>query len=121
MTEAKARKAVYCRSMLMFETDWPMCEVCGLRGKDSWHHRKNRSKGGLWEPDNGLAVCGDGTRGCHGALTNTNGRRNEYEVNGWIVPSWKNPADVAVLHAALGWVFLLPGGGWTFTIGPTPS
>lgn len=45
-----------------------LCERCGLYGT-TVHHRKNRSQGGKWNPANCVALCGDGTRGCHGWVT----------------------------------------------------
>jgi hypothetical protein len=35
--------------------------------------------------------------GCHGALTNTNGRAAEFAANGWIVSAYADPATVPVL------------------------
>lgn len=57
-SEQAARALVYARSA-------GRCEVCG-RSADSYHHRQKRSQGGTWAPANGLHVCGDGTRYCHG-------------------------------------------------------
>jgi hypothetical protein len=92
--ESAARKAVAERS-------GGDCEVrifgtC-LGRATNWHHRQNRSQQGKWDPRNGLHVCGSGTAGCHGALTNTNGRRKEFEEYGWIVPSHQDPAEVECL------------------------
>jgi hypothetical protein len=33
---------------------------------NTMHHRRKRSHGGKWAPSNLLALCGDGTTGCHG-------------------------------------------------------
>jgi hypothetical protein len=73
-----------------------LCEVrlfgvCFGRGGNA-HHRQNRSQQGKWDVRNLLWVCGSGSTGCHGALTNTNGRRAEFEKEGWIVPSHEDPA-----------------------------
>jgi hypothetical protein len=92
--EAAARKAVAERSGGDCETR--IFGIC-LGRATNWHHRQNRSQQGKWDPRNGLHVCGSGTTGCHGALTNTNGRRKEFEQNGWIVPSHEDPAAVECL------------------------
>lgn len=105
--EREARALVKQRSHGWCEVQIP--GICfGLAG--NFHHRQNKSQLGIWSAPNGLAVCGSGSTGCHGALTNTNGRRREYERAGWIVPSTKNPAAVPVDHAARGRVLLLDNG-----------
>lgn len=105
--EREARTLVKQRSHGWCEVQIP--GICfGLAG--NFHHRQNKSQLGIWSAPNGLAVCGSGSTGCHGALTNTNGRRREYERAGWIVPSTKNPAAVPVDHAARGRVLLLDNG-----------
>jgi len=97
VNETTARRLVRQRS-----GGW--CEV-RLRGvclgrAMSFHHRLRRSQGGPWTPSNGLDVCGDGTRGCHGALTNTNGRYDEYRRLGLILRSGDDPHTVpAVIHS----------------------
>lgn len=98
------------------------CEVvipglCVYRGYD-FHHRLFRSQGGKWEIVNGLYVC----RPCHRALTDTNGRRPEYERNGWIVPSHGEPAATEVLmwhNQRQDWFLLLPDG--TAELAPWPE
>lgn len=82
--------------------------VCVYRGYD-FHHRLFRSQGGKWEIVNGLYVC----RPCHRALTNTAGRRDEYEAKGWIVPSHADPAATEVLmwhNQRQDWFLLLEDG-----------
>jgi hypothetical protein len=81
--------------------DDKLCEVrlfgiCFGRGGNA-HHRQNRSQQGKWDVRNLLWVCGSGSTGCHGALTNTNGRRAEFEKEGWIVPSYEDPTKVDCL------------------------
>ena len=98
------------------------CEVvipglCDYRGVD-FHHRLFRSQGGKWEIVNGLYVC----RPCHRALTDTNGRRSEYERNGWIVPSYGDPASTEVLmfhNQRLDWWLLQEDG--TAVLAPFPK
>lgn len=86
------------------------------------HHRKNRSQGGGWDATQILHVCGSGSTGCHGALTNTNGRRQEFVDAGWIVPSYGDPAATEVLLWREGrqdWWLLLPDG--TVELAPWPE
>lgn len=108
--EALARAAVAARSNGVCEVQIP--GVC-LGRATNWHHRLPRSHGGKWLAGTGLAVCGSGSTGCHGALTNTNGRRDEFVRNGWIVESWQNPLEVPVRLAAHGWSVLDNEGGLT--------
>lgn len=61
---------------------------CAYWGSD-FHHRILHGQGGLWLVENGLRVC----RPCHLVLTNTNGRRAEFEHYGWIIPSQRDPED----------------------------
>lgn len=56
MNETSARALIAQRSA-------GACEVCG-RPADSIHHRNKQGR--LWTPGNLLALCGDGTRYCHG-------------------------------------------------------
>ena len=44
------------------------CVVCGNRAQN-WHHRLNRSRGGLDDDTNLVPLCGTGTTGCHGRVT----------------------------------------------------
>jgi hypothetical protein len=88
MNQGKARKFVRDRSDGRCEAR--LLGICLGRAM-SFHHRLRRSQGGLWTPSNGLDVCGDGTRGCHGALTNTNGRYDEFHKMGLILRSGQDP------------------------------
>lgn len=78
--EHRARRLVRARS-------GGLCEICGQREATQWHHRKNRSQGGLWTPANGLDVC----VWCHSQVTNT---RTEYYLLGWCVERDTDPALV---------------------------
>lgn len=75
------------------------CERCGtflrgVRGVDwSIHHRKPRSLRGHNGADNLLALCGDGSSGCHGWVGDHPALA---EVEGTHVPSGANPTDVVV-------------------------
>lgn len=88
MNETTARRLVRARSGGRCEPRIP--DICLGRAM-SFHHRWRRGQGGPWTPNNGLDVCGDGTRGCHGALTNTNGRYDEYRAMGWILRTGDDP------------------------------
>lgn len=67
------------------------------------HHRKKRGQGGLWEPTNIVAVCGDGVRGCHGWFEHN---PNAAAEGGWHVRPWEDPAEVPVLWRGTDWVLL---------------
>lgn len=125
MTQGKARRFVYARSGGQCEVR--ILGVC-LGRATNWHHRINRSQGGLWLPSNGLHVCGSGTHGCHGALTVPQGRRAEFNGLGWtiaphyergqlsrvLVPAARFPVYRWQAHAfGPEWVFLDDEGGIT--------
>jgi hypothetical protein len=120
--ERAARLLVRIRSGGWCEVRLP--GVC-LGRAANMHHRKNRSQGGRADAANLVDLCGSGTTGCHGALTDTQGRRAEYEVNGWIVPGYQEPATVPVLihNATTGhdWVLLDDHGDLEFAPFPTPA
>lgn len=107
--EQRARDLVYGRSGGVCELQ--IVGVC-LGRATNWHHRLARSQGGLWQASNGIHVCGSGTTGCHGAVTNTNGHRAEYEAKGWIVSRGVVPATVPVVLWPMGIVRLDDEGGW---------
>jgi len=48
-------------------------------------HRKNRSQGGLTRASNLQLMCGSGTDGCHGWVTE---HPVEAVAEGWAVPGW---------------------------------
>lgn len=92
MNETTCREIVRIRS-------GGVCEVCGKHRAESMHHRKNRSQGGKWTPGNILHTCGDGTRGCHGWITEHPALAHS---SGHAVKSFEDPLDVpAVLHHGL--------------------
>lgn len=109
--EKHAKGLVKERSQGVCEIQLPA--VC-LGKATNFHHRQNRGRGkvGEWRASNGLYICGSGTTGCHGRITNTNGHRPEYERVGWIVPSWQDPAEVPVLIWPTGLVLLDDEGGF---------
>lgn len=62
-SEGQGRAVVAERSQGRCEAAIP--GVCLGRAQNV-HHRRNRSQGGTWSPDNLLHLCGSGTTGCHG-------------------------------------------------------
>lgn len=90
--EKRGREAVKQRSGGVCEVGIP--EVCMGRGH-TIHHRKNRSQGGTWAPSNLLHLCGDGTRGCHGWITEH--PATSY-IRGWAVRGHRNPSEVPVRY-----------------------
>jgi len=52
----------------VFERDNYRCRVCKKKPATSMHEIRPRSLGGKVSPENSIAVCGDGTSGCHGML-----------------------------------------------------
>lgn len=102
---------------LVLERDEYRCAVCGralLEQQASIHHRRNRGSGGsstpaINSPANLLAVCGTGTTGCHGWI---GASPAEAADHGYVVSlnSLEAPADVPVVHAVHGVVYLLEDG-----------
>jgi hypothetical protein len=86
---------------LLCERENDRCAKCGMRANNA-HHRKNRSQGGKDVLSNLLLLCGSGTIGCHGWIT-------EHPAlgytNGWSVMSTGRPEDIPVLYRDR-WVFL---------------
>lgn len=78
------------------------CARCGLVRATNAHHRKNRSQGGQDVLSNLLLLCGSGTTGCHGYITEHPAEAYE---NGWSVRSHQDPADQEVLYRGT-WVLL---------------
>lgn len=87
--ESKARKDVKDRSGGLCEIREPGC----FNAATDWHHRKLKGQGGPWDVTNGLHLC----RFCHDLVTNTRGRRKEFERYGWLVPSHEDPSQVECL------------------------
>lgn len=52
----------------VFEREKGICRCCGCMAAESMHEIVFRSQGGKVSPENSIAVCGDGVRGCHGRL-----------------------------------------------------
>jgi hypothetical protein len=55
------------------------------------HHRKKRGQGGPWTPENIVALCGDGTRGCHGWCEANPAKAH---ATGWSVKPWEDESQI---------------------------
>ena len=77
-----------------------VCECCGAQPAREYQHRKARvhcTAAELWDPANGLAVCGHGNLdGCHGRIHS--GSPAEAYANGWSVRSCFAPVDIPCLR-----------------------
>lgn len=128
--KTKADKAAECLEKLIGEGiakeivggrsgGWCEIRLPGCYGQAlDWHHRQNRTQGGLWQASNGIHGC----RFCHEQITNTRGNRALYEEHGWIVPSRVVPGSVKTLIHYQGqhtW-FLLHDDG-SATLAPFPE
>lgn len=72
----------------------------------NWHHR--RAYGRVWVASNGLHVCGSGTTGCHGWVTNWPTMANE---RGWLLRSYQDPLLEPAVITSLGrWCYLTDTG-----------
>lgn len=97
--EAKTRRVVNLRSG--GDERRGICERCGRIGT-TIHHRKKRSQGGPWTPENCVALCGHGTAGCHGWVE---AHPAKAWAEGWYVRSHEDEATRAVFSVS-GWVWL---------------
>lgn len=88
-----------------------VCEYCGLREATEAHHRLGRKAGGTKRPwINELSNLVDLDLWCHAKITNTNGRRDDYENAGFLLREGMKPAATPIEHARLGRVLLLDDG-----------
>ncbi|MDE1673762.1 HNH endonuclease [Nocardia gipuzkoensis] len=87
-----------------------LCERCGGPGH-SIHHRKNRSQGGPWTPQNCVRLCGLGSGNplCHGWIGDN---RHAAEKDGWVVLRDQNPDLIPITHWLHGAVLLDATGGY---------
>lgn len=83
--EGVARERVYARSAGRCEIRIP--GVCFGYGSN-FHHRQNKSQLGKWHPSNGLHLCGSGSTGCHGWVTE---HPADSARMGWTVLSGEDP------------------------------
>jgi hypothetical protein len=79
-----------------------VCELCGADQATNFHHRKNRSQGGGNELSNAMHLCGSGTTGCHGHVTENPALAYRF---GWSVKSFADPAETLVKRKGQ-WVLL---------------
>lgn len=91
-TEDAGKKALAKRSSC--------CERCGAGGPLDWHHRKNRSRGGEWNPANGLRLC---ALVCHPFVTENPAAAR---AGGWSVLGSQDPAEVPFEHYLWGLVLI---------------
>jgi hypothetical protein len=97
MNERKCRQLVHARSH-------GLCEMCGGVAHHV-HHRKNRSQGGQWSPENCLHLC---VFDHHFVTVNP----AESVKNGWSVRSHQDPATSPVWLARHEWALLDDNGGF---------
>jgi hypothetical protein len=69
------------------------------------------------QPQNLLAVCGDGTRGCHGFIES---QRTLALTQGWLLHGHQNPLNHAV-NLAAGWSVLRADGSATRVTDDNPT
>lgn len=82
------------------ERDQGMCVRCGRPG-GNFDHRVNRSQGGRWAASNGQTLCGSGTTGCHGWVTNHPASAIQ---DGFAVPGYAHPEVWPAYRIHVGWV-----------------
>lgn len=77
------------------------CELCGEHATNA-HHRRNRSQGGTDVLSNLMLLCGTGTTGCHGNVTDLPKWAAQF---GWTIRgTTREPWEVPVLlHARSFW------------------
>jgi hypothetical protein len=100
MNENLCRKIVYERSE-------QLCERCCSGRIRSVHHRKKRSQGGGWTPQNCVLLCGTGVQGCHGWVEHN---PDAACVEGFHVRPWNEPEGIPLLWRGSQWVFLTEDG-----------
>ena len=91
-----------CRALVKERSDG-LCERCSRGGQVTMHHRKKRGQGGPWEPSNVVAVCGDGTRGCHGWCESHPTLAAE---QGFHVRPWDDPTETPIFYRLSRWALL---------------
>lgn len=91
------------------------CEKCGKVGQDlALHHRKLKSQGGQDAVENLIAVHHE----CHNMGTKAIHMNPKESIeNGWIVPSWAEPAEYPLILPDGSRVLLTPEGSYTSTEG----
>jgi hypothetical protein len=97
VSERTARTLLYRRSERV-------CERCGRRRATNAHHR--RSAGRVWVVWNLLDLCGSGTTGCHGWVTEHKDIARDF---GWVVRNRTDPLWTPTL-VRFRWVMLTRDG-----------
>lgn len=95
-----------CREIVSHRSEG-FCERCCRNGRLTMHHRKKRGQGGLWAPENIVAVCGSGVTGCHGWIEHHPDRA---AAEGFHVRPWFDPSVVMIRYRLSHWALLLPDG-----------
>lgn len=80
---------------LLREREDNYCAKCGMTFANNAHHRKTRSQGGQDVLSNLLLLCGSGTTGCHGWITE---HPFDSYLNGWSVRRADDPAKVPLFY-----------------------
>jgi hypothetical protein len=81
------------------------CEICWTAIGTDMHHRKNRSQGGVWSPENLMLLCHTD----HMWIT-VNPRMAREQ--GWAVPSHADPANTLAWIAGREYVLLTTTGNY---------
>ena len=116
-----SRKDIDAARALVRSRDGHRCQMCGRSIVDypsSIHHRINKGNGGSAQYERAsllIRMCGTGTTGCHGWVTNEPRRAGLW---GWLLP--RNNPDIDPEQEPIltyhGWVLLDDDGGCTQTL-----
>lgn len=80
------------------ERSGDVCEMCGHAEATDAHHRHGRLMGGTKRPwINALSNLIHACRPCHEMVTNTRGRRPEFERKGWLLREGQDPRKESAL------------------------
>jgi hypothetical protein len=123
----KATKAVQeAARRIVRIRDGHQCQMCGRSIVDypsSIHHRINKGSGGsakLERPSLLIRMCGTGTTGCHGWVTN---EPRQAGIWGWLLP--KNNPDIDPTQERIltfrGWEMLDDDGNRVPYLGEVPA
>lgn len=90
---AQIVKQLKARAAAEYDGEVALCEICGKVRGNSSHHRRNQSQGGRHILSNLMWLCGDGTTGCHGWVTENPAmaERNGWTIQGTQVQPWESP------------------------------
>lgn len=119
MSPKATRKDIDAARVLVYARDSHYCQMCGRSVVDfpsSVHHRINRGSGGSAKLERAsllIRLCGTGTTGCHGWITEEPG----YGAGlGYVLPKLNpniDPTQEPILTHEYGWVLLDDEGGRT--------